>query len=212
MDGDRRGALSRRLTPPLWLGLGLVVIGFAAIAIFVAPGDLDGLDLPPEFADEPDAYLEDGVISQYRADGSLHYRLWARRAAYFERDNFTRLSAPVLELHNPQGPPWRVESATGDIRVVAAAAGGDEEQVNLRGDVKLSQRHQDGAFTEVRTESLTLYPERQYASAELPVMITTETSRATAAGFEADLQSGHMRLFSSARQRVTIGVQPEQFK
>ena len=203
---------------PLWLALLALAAGFAAIAFFIAPGGSDPPPLPPEFAAEPDVYLEDGVITQYRHDGALHYRLSIRRAAHFERDGtdaFTEIELPELEIHNSETPPWRTYAQRGVVRTVAMdpLEGADmEQEVTLFGDVRLRQERGDGGFTEVRTAALVLYPERQFAESEQPVMITTEASNATAAGLQADLRSGRMKLVSSTSQRVSIVVQPDQFR
>ena len=208
---------------PAWAGVALIGAGFAALAIFVQSGDRGRPELPPEFAAEPDVYLEEGDITQFAADGSLRYRLRAERVSYFLRDEVTELDAPKLELHNPDAPPWRLAAATGEVRLVPASAaavdgevGGEtegrtegrtEEELTLRGAVRLRQEHADG-FTEVSTEQLVLYPARRFARADEPVIVATPAQRATAAGLSADLRNGRMTLFSSTHQRVSIVVEP----
>ena len=225
MAGYRRPRRARRnaklSATPVWSGLGLAAAGFAAFALLVAPDDVP-LELPAEFADEPDLFIEDGVISQYREDGSLHFRLRSSRITHFERgrdghDGIAQLTRPSLELHDSERPgterlgpsgssPWHIRAAAGELRTVAAAAG-SEEQVNLRGEVVLRQDRGSDGFTEVRSTLLTLYPKRQFAQTDQPVMITSEVGRASAAGLEANLQSGQMKLLSSASQRVAIVVE-----
>ena len=183
---------------PAWAGVALAGAGFAALAIWLQPGAGDDAELPPEFAAEPDVYLEDGDILQYRADGSLHYRLRAARIFYFLGDAATELDRPELELHDAAAPPWRLTAASGEMR-------SGEEEVVFRGAVLLRQDRGDG-FTAVTTEELVLYPQRQFARVDEPVMIATPARRATAAGLEADLQSGRMTLLSSTHQRVAIVV------
>ena len=183
--------------------------------------------LPPEFAAEPDVYVEEGDVAQFRADGSLHYRLRTGRASYFEREAVTKLAAPRLELHDanaPTAPPWRLAADAGEVRVVpvrsahppegrtegameGATEGATEEEFTLRGAVRLRQDRADG-FTEVNTEQLILYPSRQFARADQPVMIATPARSASAASLDADLRSGRMTLFSSTQQRVSIVVEP----
>ncbi len=204
--------ITRPSTLRWWLALGVVIVGFATVAIFMVPGDLREPELPPELADEPDAYLEGGVITQYRADGTLNYRLRTSRIAHFERDGVTRLSVPEFELHSPQAPPWHISSESGETVRVLDSSSGQEEQVRLHGDVRLIQNGGSAGFTEVRTESLLLYPKRQFARAAEPVIITTGAGSGSAAGIEADLSSGRMRLFSSNSQRVRIVVQPDQLE
>ena len=212
----------------MWAVVALIGAGFATLAIVVQPGD-GARELPAEFATEPDVYIEEGDVMQFRADGSLHYRLRAGRASYFESKAITQLDAPQLELHDASAtPPWRLTAHTGEVRTVSTSASilagatalqgetardtegdteGTEEEFTLRGAVRLRQDRDDG-FTEVSTEQLVLYPSRQFARADQPVMIATPASSATAASLDADLRSGRMRLFSSTHQRVSIVVEP----
>ena len=212
----------------MWAVVALIGAGFATLAIVVQPGG-GARELPAEFATEPDVYIEEGDVMQFRADGSLHYRLRAGRASYFEGKAITRLDAPQLELHDASAtPPWRLTAHTGEVRTVSTSAailagatalageteaetvdseGDTVEEFTLRGAVRLRQDRDDG-FTEVSTEQLVLYPSRQFARADQPVMIATPASSATAASLDADLRSGRMRLFSSTHQRVSIVVEP----
>ena len=203
----RRTRKASRL--PAWAGVALVGAGFAALAIWVQPSDGGDPELPPEFAAEPDAYLEEGDIRQFRADGSLHFRLRAHRISYFEGDAATELERPELELHDAAAPPWRLTAASGELRRVPGHRGGEagEEEVVFHGAVRLRQDRSDG-FTEVATEQMVLYLQRRLARADQPVAIATPRRRASAASLHADLQSGHMTLFSSPRQRVAIVVDP----
>lgn len=200
-------------TPPRTLvKRGVVVVavaGFAGISMVLDPTEEDQSTLPPELADEPDAFVDMGTVTQYRDDGALNYRLRAELISYFDAGRST-LQAPVLEVHDANQPPWRVASRSGEVRAVSGPDGQDEEQVALRGDVSLAQDRGGGAFTRIRTEALTLFPDRRQARSERTAMIETDTVSARVAGFEVDLASGRLALFSSANQRVSIVVQPDQ--
>lgn len=207
----------RGLRMPLWAGLVLIAIGFAAIAIGMASRQ-DGRDVVPLSAETlPDVYLEDGDIARFRDDGTLHYRLRANRIEHFEQagpgSETTRLAVPTLTLHTPDGPPWHLAARDGEVHVKAPTSPTREaatahEQATLRGDVLLAQRHGDGRFTELRTDALTLHLGLETAHADQPVMIATESSRSTAAGFSADLASGRFELRSSPSKRVSVVVEP----
>lgn len=209
----RTGRGSARL--PLWRTLVvLIVAGFGALALLMRPGERPASSLPPGLAEEPDLYLEDGIVTQYRADGSLDYRLAAERISQFEQprqpgDRLAVLVQPRLALYREDAPPWQVRAAEGTLRQ-APLASGSEERVELRGDVRLVQSLADGKgdAREVRTEALTVYPARQQASTDQRVVLLAAVGRASAAGLEADLASGQMTLRSAAGQRVSIVVDP----
>ena len=200
-------------TPPRslvkWGVVVVAVAGFAGIAMVLGPSEEEQSSLPPELADEPDAFVEIGTITQYRDDGALNYRLQAELISYFDAGRST-LQAPVLELHDGNRPHWRVASRTGEVRTVSGPTGQDEEQVALHGNVSLAQDRGGGAFTRIHTEALTMFPSRRQARSEQTAMIETDTVSARVAGFEVDLASGRLALFSSADQRVSIVVQPNQ--
>ena len=200
-------------TPPRTLvKWGVVIVaaaGFAGISMVLSPSGEDPPTLPPELADEPDALVERGTITQYRDDGALNYRLRAERISHFDDAGRSTLEAPVLELHDENRPAWHVASQTGEVRT-ASGSGEVDEQVLLQGDVSLTQDRVNGAFTRIRTETLAMFPGRRQAVSEQTAMIETETVSARVAGFEVDLASGRLALFSSADQRVSIVVQPHQ--
>ena len=224
-------ALSGQLSAPaLWLGIGLLIAAFAAVAVLVAPGEIGRPKLPPELAQEPDLYIAEGVITQHRVDGGIRYRLRARRITHFATAREvggeqvaaageTRLVAPEIEL--PGAPaPWHARADTAlafntpeqdeVLRPPEEAPRIQEETMHLEGDVELAQTRPDGGFTRLSTESLTLLPDSRSARTDQPVMIVTEGSRMSAAGLTADLESGRMRLFSSTKKRVRVVVQPSQ--
>lgn len=193
-----------------WGTVAVVVVGFAAVAVWLAPGELARSKLPPEFADEPDVYLEDSVITRFRNDGTIHYRLRAERISQFERGRVARLIAPTLELLEADGPSWEFESHRGDVFTVALPEGGEEERVELSGEVRLTRDVDGPDFAEMRTEFLVVLPDRRHVRTDQPVMIETCSSRLAAAGLEADLARRRMELFPSPNQRVSIVVEPHQ--
>ena len=197
---------------PLWTGILMAVAVFAALALMVGPGDIRAPSLPPELAGQPDAYLEDGTISQFRVDGALHYRMQVERATYFDQGRTAEVSAPVVEYFVPSARPWRIEAASGEIRNVTGPDGTTEERADLEGDVVLSQVAADGTPLVLNTQALTLYPSRQTVRGDQTVMIERGVgSRTVAAGFEADLASSRIHLFSDADRRVNIVLQPTDF-
>ena len=190
-----------------WGVVAVAVAGFAGISMVLGPGEEDEPTLPPELADEPDAFIEEGTVTLFRDDGGLHYRLRADQISHFDAAGLSTLQAPVLELHAANRPPWRMTSSTGEVR---KGAGADAEQVELRGDVILTQDLGGGAYTEIVTDALTLYPRLQQARTDRTAIIETDTVSARVGGFEADLASGRLAFFSTADQGVSFVVQPDQ--
>lgn len=206
-----------RPAPALWLGIGLAIAAFAVVVLVVAPGEMDDPALPPELAAEPDLYVEDGRITQHDEHGRVRYRLRAKRISHFERRDDaageTRMDTLAFELPDA-AMPWRGRADRGHA---ASAPGegkgkgkGKEERLRLVGNVELSQQRRAGAFTRLSTDALTLLPERRLAESDQAVIIVTENSRMSAAGFKADLASGRIRLLSSTEQRVRVVARTSQ--
>ena len=64
----------------------------------------------------------------------------------------------------------------------------------------------------MRSPSIVLYPDRQYAETDQDVMIDTAVGRTQAAGMKGELQRGLLNLYSKPEQRVHTIVLPNQFK
>lgn len=219
MEAYWQRALRQRRKRPrlfLWAGLTLIAAGFAALALWIAPGTTVEDELPPAFKDEPDGYMQEGVITEYRDDGTLHFRLAAERISYFKRPSgdFTRLLDVFLEMPSPDAPPWSLKADSGESRSLPneSQPGELEEQITLRGNVTLRQKQDDGAYTEVRSAALVVYPLRQFATTDEGVVVVTQASRASAAAFEADLGRGTIKLLASDTQRVAIVVDPNRLE
>lgn len=206
-DPGRNGRYSRS-----WILVALVLVAAAAAVLVIqrsaAPPVVPMEPAVPGIAGEPDVYMQDALISQFRPDGSLQYRLAAREIQHYQGESRTQLSEPYLTLHDETGAPWQVRARTGAIR----AAGESEEVVILRHDVMLEQTRPDGENIQLTTPFLRLFPQRQYAETDRDVMIRGDVGRTTAKGLEGDLQAGSIRLFSAGELPVHTTLLPEQFK
>lgn len=190
----------------------LLAVGLLLLAFYFAPwrGAVAPRQPPPELREEPDLYLEEAVIHQYRDDGALRYRLKARRTLHFEARQLTRVERPDFTLYSPPQPPWRVQAQQGLMRR-SGDAGVAEETVVLRGDVVLQQVRGEADATTIRTSELRLHPERRHAETDRSVMIESHAGRTAAQGLEADLGSRFLRLKSDADGQVHTVIPPELF-
>ena len=189
----------------------LFAVGALLLAFYFAPwrGVLTPGALPPELADEPDLYMEGATITQFKENGTIQYRLNAGEIRHFEKERFTRLLAPDLELHTDSGPPWQVTSALGEIHGSAGDPGG--ERVLLRDRVVAHQQSTDTDYMTIRCATLDLYPQRKYAETRGDVMIDTNVGRTTARGMQANLTNGRMMLAAGSDAAVHTIVEREQF-
>ena len=177
--------------------------------VYMYSGEDTPAPLPPELADEPDVYIEGAAITKFAEDGAIRYRLWADRIKQFEERGVTYFDNPVIRLNPLVGPPWQARAAHGEIRQRSADGGAEEEHLHLADRVSFTRQYADGRAFALTTAALDVYPERQYAATDQAVMIETSGSKTTAAGFEADMERGWMKLLSGPGRRVHGVIEPD---
>jgi lipopolysaccharide export system protein LptC len=163
---------------------------------------------------EPDLLLEGAVITQFRRDGSLQYRLHAESIAHYPGIEQTLLTEPRLLLDQGSGAPWELSAKSGRIlgRSGLLRTGTEterSEQVQLDDNVLIHRQRGEQRFINLSTSSLTLYPEHEYAQTDRPVIIDTEAGRTTAANLKADLARGRLLLAAAGDVRVHTTITPE---
>lgn len=144
---------------------------------------------------DPDAFADDIDLSSLDADGRLANRLWAKRMLHYPHDDSTTLDAPYLELYRPEEPPWKVRARAGRV-----SSGGGE--ILLEGDVDI-QRAGSAALRPAHftTDSLRVFPEREYAESDAPVTYRSTGLVVHSLGIRAYLDRGQVEL--PARVRAT---------
>lgn len=144
---------------------------------------------------DPDGFADDIDLSSLDAAGRLTNRLWAKRMLHYPHDDSTTLDAPYLELYRPDEPPWQVRAREGRI-----ASGGVE--ILLEGDVDI-QRAGTAALRPAHftTDSLRVFPEREYAETDAPVTYRSTGLVVRSLGMRAHLDRGQVEL--PARVRAT---------
>jgi lipopolysaccharide export system protein LptC len=144
---------------------------------------------------DPDGFADDIDLSSLDATGRLTNRLWAKRMLHYPHDDSTVVDAPYLELYRPDEPPWQVRARTGRI-----SSGGSE--ILLQGDVDIQRAGtpelHPAHFT---TDSLRVFPEREYAETDAPVTYRSTGLVVRSLGIRAHLDRGQVEL--PARVRAT---------
>jgi lipopolysaccharide export system protein LptC len=192
-----------------WL---LIVVG--GLALFIALRDWNRVDGSPSerfaTAGEPDLFMQDATITQFDDDGAVRYKLVSAEVRHYEDEGLTRLVAPNLTLNRAPQPPWFARANHGFVRDTDTPSGKTAEVILLREDVHLEQRNPNRF--EITAPTLRIYPNRQFAETDQPVIIDTAAGRSSAVGLSGDLNTGLLTLSSSATHRVHTIVLPAQFK
>jgi lipopolysaccharide export system protein LptC len=191
----------------------LLVI-FGCLALLVSLGDWKHIDVSPgeqpAAAGEPDLYMEKATITQYDDDGAVRYRLLSSEVRHYEDERLTRLVAPTMTLFRAPQPPWFARSNQGFVHDTDPADEKTGEAVFLREDVHLEQKEPNRI--EITCPTLYVYPGRQFAETDQPVIIETASGRTSAVGMSGDLNTSLLKLSSSTSERVHTIVLPGQFK
>lgn len=200
--------------------LGPRLIGFALLGslvlaafLFIDPFAVETTPMPtPSTTTEPDLMIDDATITQYRDTGTIRYLLRSPRIEHYQQRELTLLTEPDLELHDDPEPPWHLTARHGTISNASQKSNRGREEVLLEDDVHMIQSYADGRFFELRTPSITIYPEREYAETSQDVTISTHAGRTRAVGLSGSLDRGLLQLFSDDEQRVHTIILPDQFK
>jgi len=190
-----------------------LLVLFGCLALFISLGEWKHTDIAtdqPMPAGEPDLLMEQATITQYGDDGSVSYRLLSGEVRHYETEQLTHLAAPTLTLNRAPQPPWFARSGEGFVHDTNTPGDNTNEVIMLRDDVHLEQREPNRI--EITSQMLYVYPDRQYAETDQPVMIDTTAGRSYAVGLSGDLNTGLFKLSSIESQRVHTIVLPGQFK
>ena len=179
--------------------LSTLILAFAlTINWFMAESE-EAVDFTPR--NEPDMYMLNATISQFDPEGELQHRIAANRFTHFPLTDLTTMKFPTLALGRARdSDPWEITSNEGRI---LPASDYREEIVELWSNVLASQWSNSSAFINIQTDSLTVYPERDYAETDEPVFIDNQSGRTTAAGMKAFLDTGKFMFYSTPTHRVT---------
>jgi len=156
---------------------------------------------------DPDLYMLNAAINQFGNDGRLQHTLSAQRFTHFPLTDLTTLQSPHIRLRPDNvSSPWEIEADEGRLLSESLYR---EEIVELWDNVLANQTISGAEFVQIQTESLTVYPGREYLETDRKVYIDNQTGQTTAAGMKAFLDSGRFQFFSDGNERVMTIFLPD---
>ncbi|MDA0272916.1 MAG: LPS export ABC transporter periplasmic protein LptC [Proteobacteria bacterium] len=179
--------------------LSTLILAFALTINWVMVESEDTEDLTP--GNEPDLYMLNATINQFDEEGELQHQIAANRFTHFPLTDLTTMKSPALALGRTRDSnPWEITSNDGRI---LPSSDYREEIVELWSNVLASKSASGSEFINIQTNSLTVYPERDYAETDEAVFIDNQSGRTTAAGMKAFLDTGKFMFYSTPTNRVT---------
>ena len=150
---------------------------------------------------DPDMYMRKADITQFSKSGEIRHNILAERLTHFPLTNISTLKMPRMTLYPTlaKDTPWHIHADHGRELPKAQVR---EEIIELWDGVVATQTSAGGDFINISTDSLTVYPIRDYAETTQKVYIDENSGRTTAAGMKAFFNEGSFIFFSSNKERV----------
>ncbi len=154
----------------------------------------------PVAKNDPDLYMLNATITRFNESGGIQNKIVADRFTHFPLTDVTALISPNIRLFPTKDEkPWDIQAKKGRL---LSESHYREQIVELWEDVLAVQQNDDGSFINIQTQSLTVYPDREFAETDQKVYIDDNTGRTTASGMKAYFEEGRFIFFSSPTERV----------
>lgn len=151
---------------------------------------------------------------QFRADGTLYYRLSVASTVYLSEQNQVHLESPSLLIYpDDDQTAWHIKAQNGSILTasgdnlnllfpdLSGSLGNIANEVVLSGNVEV-KRTDSGQRIHLTTAELSFRPATQIASTDTELMISFQGGQITAQSGSADLAAGSLELAGTAEQPV----------
>lgn len=155
---------------------------------------------------DPDQYLVNADVTQFNQTGNVAHELTATRMTHFPLTDVTTLKAPNLKLYSePETAPWDIVAKNGRLLPKSPLR---DESVELWDSVVAKRKRADGSFINITSQSLTVFPKKNYAETTDKVFIDNNSGQTSAGAMKAFLDSGRYEFFSRHGQRVDTLLVP----
>jgi lipopolysaccharide export system protein LptC len=174
---------------PLLLMLALAAASFWLERAVQAPEP----DRSGRMRHDPDFIAENLDITQMNAAGKPDYILSAARMTHYPDDDTTDILAPRLVERRDKARPISIRSDRGQLL-------GRGEEAKLYGNVVVVRAASKGqSEMRVQTQYLDVFPDRDFARTDKPVLITQDKSRLSGVGMEFNNKTQQFALLSHVR-------------
>lgn len=141
-----------------------------------------------------DAFATHIVSTKFSDRGTKQYELFSPRLNHYKINDQTRVETPMLYMYNNHQEGWLITSQY----ALTTQKGTDTidfiEDVDISGAKTLNHKN-----TQLLTEKITYYPDKNTANTALPVTIIQPGSMIHATGMEVAFNDGTITLLSKIR-------------
>lgn len=161
--------------------------------------------LTPESASNPDLVLQQPLLETFDNSGVRSRLVRGQDFQYFNRLDQSLISLPTLDFQpagkNTKDTPWHLRA---DTAIITPA----KNDVSLQGNVLLWNDNLKNGHTEIRSESMNVDTQRQFARTDKAVTIRGRRSEVRSTGLQADLTSEHLLLTSHVKEIHEVAKRP----
>lgn len=155
---------------------------------------------------DPDQYLVNASVTQFNQLGKVAHELTATRMTHFPLTDVTTLKAPKLSLFSEAEPaPWDIVAKNGRLLPKSRLR---DKSVELWDNVVATRKQPDGGFIKIKSQSLTVFPDKNTAETTVKVSIYNNSGQTSAGAMKAFLDPGRYEFFSGNGSRVNTIFDP----
>jgi lipopolysaccharide export system protein LptC len=156
-------------------------------------------DLSGKTRHDPDFIAEDFGVTKMSATGKPEYRLYAARMLHYPDDDSTDIVGPRLVQSRDNAAPIIIRADRGQVSR-------NGEEASFYGNVVVVREAGRGrSELRMQTEYLQIFPERDLARTDKPVIITEGRSRLSGVGMELNNKTRQFKLLSQVRGTFDVG-------
>lgn len=142
---------------------------------------------------KPDAFMEDVVATTFNKQGKPSLMLVTPKMIHYPNHDMTKILLPKVTIYRQSPNPWLINSN------YATASQGINQILFQDHVVIFHPADKDDPTTTMKTSALTVFPNKQIAETDQPVVITQPNTTIQAIGMLADLNIGIVKLLSQAK-------------
>jgi lipopolysaccharide export system protein LptC len=179
-----------------WLSLNLVTLALLATGVWWWQSKSQSL-ASSSASWIPDYYLTNATISQYDEQGLLSSSIYAQRFSHIREFDSTDMLQPRFNIYLNDESAWFGRANEGLILDSGA-------QINLNGDVMLTNGPDLKQPLSLHSQSLRLFPSNNYAESDVQVRLASKFSHLTGTGMRLTLTDQRLRLLAQVHGTHTI--------
>lgn len=141
---------------------------------------------------ESDFQMENSTSVQFDELGFAKYQLKANTITTVENDDTTYLVNPYMTIFRQDGMPWHINAETGEVLK-------NQETILLKDNVIVRRVAPEADAVKMETEFLTVYPKKDFAETDLPVVISTIYDKVDAIGMKSYFKEERIELLNDVR-------------